>query len=270
MSDFLSRLVQRTLEPAKTVRPRTRSLFEPVPTSAPQMHVAPEHLDEIETSPSPVAPPNLRARPAREPGAEPLPSREERAEPARGEMRREGERAEIETVVRQPVIREERAPRFEPIVGRRATREAVSFADASVEEQPPPRRHGTRADALEGSDDDASPTRSAPSIEPVSPRVRRAEEAVLIARAPVVPVAPQPFASTPRNAEPAAPVRAFARRGVEPHEHPAASEPEIHVTIGRVEVRAVPAEPASSKPGHDRPRVMTLDEYLQRRAEGMR
>jgi hypothetical protein len=46
---------------------------------------------------------------------------------------------------------------------------------------------------------------------------------------------------------------------------PAASPPSVHVTIGRVEVRAsTPAQPARSRP--QPPRIMSLDEYLTQRA----
>lgn len=44
------------------------------------------------------------------------------------------------------------------------------------------------------------------------------------------------------------------------------SEPTVHVTIGRVEVRAVTASPSDrARPGHPSP-VMSLDEYLRTRA----
>jgi hypothetical protein len=43
--------------------------------------------------------------------------------------------------------------------------------------------------------------------------------------------------------------------------------PSIHVTIGRVEVRATPP-PVRSRPQAAQPRGMTLDEYLRRRASG--
>jgi hypothetical protein len=48
----------------------------------------------------------------------------------------------------------------------------------------------------------------------------------------------------------------------------AAPAPTVHVTIGRVEVRATHAPAASARPRSAPPPVMSLDEYLKRRAEG--
>ena len=45
-----------------------------------------------------------------------------------------------------------------------------------------------------------------------------------------------------------------------------AAEPTIHVTIGRVEVRAVTPPAPSSRKGRDASPVMSLDEYLRTRA----
>ncbi|MFF2043765.1 hypothetical protein ACFVVX_25425 [Kitasatospora sp. NPDC058170] len=53
-----------------------------------------------------------------------------------------------------------------------------------------------------------------------------------------------------------------ARRG-----RPSAPAPVVHVTIGRVEVRAVPAGPTGPERGRsEEPAVTTLDQYLRRRA----
>jgi hypothetical protein len=48
----------------------------------------------------------------------------------------------------------------------------------------------------------------------------------------------------------------------------APSPPSIHVTIGRVEVRATPPPPAGSRDKPTLPPVMSLEEYLGRRAAG--
>jgi len=50
----------------------------------------------------------------------------------------------------------------------------------------------------------------------------------------------------------------------------AAAAPTIHVTIGRVEVRATPPPPAGSRAKATLPSVMSLEEYLGRRAAGGR
>jgi hypothetical protein len=58
------------------------------------------------------------------------------------------------------------------------------------------------------------------------------------------------------------------------HQVPARSESGreetvVHVTIGRIEVRAV-REPAKPAPQPARPPAMSLEEYLRRRSEGAR
>lgn len=47
-------------------------------------------------------------------------------------------------------------------------------------------------------------------------------------------------------------------------------EPVINVTIGRIEVRAIPASAQPAQKPRSMPPVMTLDEYLRKRAEGER
>jgi hypothetical protein len=58
-------------------------------------------------------------------------------------------------------------------------------------------------------------------------------------------------------------------RSQPPHEIPAA-EPSIHVTIGRVEVRATLPAPARSQPPRAAAPIMSLDQYLRDRAGGGR
>jgi hypothetical protein len=47
-------------------------------------------------------------------------------------------------------------------------------------------------------------------------------------------------------------------------------EPVINVTIGRIEVRAMPPSTQQVKKPRSTPPVMTLDEYLQKRSKGDR
>jgi erythromycin esterase-like protein len=49
-----------------------------------------------------------------------------------------------------------------------------------------------------------------------------------------------------------------------------APEQVINVTIGRIEVRATAPPPAQARSANQKPPVMSLDEYLQRRAGGGR
>jgi hypothetical protein len=79
----------------------------------------------------------------------------------------------------------------------------------------------------------------------------------------------------PRRARPAPPAGPELRprpAGPDPAAaagKPAAPEPVIHVSIGRIEVRAVPAESrTAARP--EQPQPMSLDEYLERRNQGGR
>jgi hypothetical protein len=72
----------------------------------------------------------------------------------------------------------------------------------------------------------------------------------------IKPIPPASIATTPRLLPPPAPQR-----------EPAVEKPSIHVTIGRVEVRATPPA-ARARPPAAQPRVMSLDEYLRGRTPG--
>jgi hypothetical protein len=87
------------------------------------------------------------------------------------------------------------------------------------------------------------------------------------------PASPGVAASVPTPATPPAPAAALAPaaptadvRGAEPQ-----PEPVISISIGRVEVRATTAspQPPGAAPARER-RVMSLDDYLERRARGGR
>ncbi len=94
----------------------------------------------------------------------------------------------------------------------------------------------------------------------------------------IQPVAPPPGAAKPARKFPAPVVRAVPREPAPPdslepsgaprHHIPAPPAPAIHVTIGRVEVRAVPP-PAPKVAQPARPKL-SLDEYLAQRAGGSR
>jgi hypothetical protein len=78
----------------------------------------------------------------------------------------------------------------------------------------------------------------------------------VVVRGPVA--APPPATRTaPRRAGPVMPRALAAQRR---------SEPDVHVTIGRVEVRATP--PPSPPVRRNAPQPMSLDEYLRRRTSG--
>ncbi|HEY2800172.1 MAG TPA: hypothetical protein VGI85_06235 [Chthoniobacterales bacterium] len=73
------------------------------------------------------------------------------------------------------------------------------------------------------------------------------------------------------QAEPS-PRSALAANSLDPaNELPSNEAPIVHVTIGRIEVRATPAAtPAPRKPSRTTPPKLTLDAYLKERREGRR
>jgi hypothetical protein len=72
---------------------------------------------------------------------------------------------------------------------------------------------------------------------------------------PIVPVVPASTVPSPRMLPPS------------PKREHTAERPSIHVTIGRVEVRATPP-PTRARPQAPQARAMSLDEYLRQRASG--
>jgi hypothetical protein len=106
------------------------------------------------------------------------------------------------------------------------------------------------------------------SVEPARPPTQDGD-ARSTPGGPVAPVTPArrmpvPVVVTPRRAD--ARVEAPARlRGAEPNEAP----PPVMVTIGRIEVRAVPA-PAVARPVRAAPSTMSLEDYLHERSRGLR
>ena len=63
--------------------------------------------------------------------------------------------------------------------------------------------------------------------------------------------------------------RTSARAGAGPDNAPAPIQQTIHVTIGRIEVRATPPPSAPARKQNAAP-VMSLDEYLKTRSGGQR
>jgi hypothetical protein len=128
----------------------------------------------------------------------------------------------------------------------------------------------------------------------LAPRQRRRPEPDLDAdrraeRAPASREAPLPrervvVVNTVRVVDPATPAVVPAQGPASPRifpelapdrpaaetEHDAELEPDVQVTIGRIEVRAVPGAPAAALEQARRPAVMTLEEYLRRRSGAAR
>jgi hypothetical protein len=138
------------------------------------------------------------------------------------------------------------------------------------------------AAAVEPPSDGASPSKPMPQKSiaplrdpPLTPehRVPAAERRQTPRGVPLIPrqpaaarPAPQPVPASPSDQRTSsAPPRIVVERST-PSDSAAG---EVHVTIGRIEVRAVPAPaPAAPRPKPATPAVMSLDQYLRRRAGG--
>jgi hypothetical protein len=294
MSDFLGQLIDRSFGRADSVRPRPVALFEPsqpasgnlvppdvepydagdqvpAPASMPSNAApAPRHMSPAAPSqaastrplrmpsPAPTAQPDVppavihyQVEPtaAGEPPALPRVAPPAMVEPTQHYGTRdvvvervleEARQASpprtaaptvIESTLLQPILRE--------VVVER-TAEAPPLPAATPREVFPP--HVLSADV-----------RDQAGSAPDAPRPPRALKPLTEAAPPVV-VQPR---MERRRREPAAPETSIS-----------ATRPTIQVTIGRVEVRAIPAPAPPGRRPHPQPTVMTLDEYLKQRAGG--
>jgi hypothetical protein len=258
MSDFLMRLAARELGEVPVLAPRVRSLYEG------ERGVLAE--PDRSTSPDPRLEPGLRRtiRPAPEPHAAPPISSDPR--PASVEV----EQRPVEASAPAPLVSEKKV-HSDPIA---RARELPILAEprATAEERAatPPRGELLTAIPIRARDS-ASPSsiaaaeRAVPVREPIA-RLERVQAQSALGpsreRAPkLVPAVVRrfddPIASVPRR-----PARA-------PAPGPLATEPPIHVSIGRIEVTAVSSAPRAKEKSKPRPRA-SLDEYLSERRRGPR
>lgn len=143
------------------------------------------------------------------------------------------------------------SPAREPVVAMRREAGPASFAPASPVE----------------------PVRPARSVlpEPPPPRPNRESTAPRAERAETAPAAPKIAAEVSRH--PATPTRRETRREAYASLRAAAAPepPAVHVTIGRIEVRAVaPPVPTPARRTPRHPAPLALDEYLEQRRSGRR
>jgi hypothetical protein len=256
-SDFLSGLLDRAQGRAPVLERRRPSMFEPShPTSGMGMGLveAGEFVD-AEDAPAP------RRRTAAPESAPDLPMRAKAVpvveEPPAARVRKP---AEIQEPVRPPLrphvaasskTVETRTVR-ETIVERQIEKSAIEIRVAT------PKPPAVDAPAIA-------------AIRPASAPVRHEDEARPKPVA-LLPEHPQPGKSLPPAARPA--IQPATRRAAAAKPRPAPAEPmeaaapTIHVTIGRVEVRAVPA--AALAPGAVRPFApkLNLEDYLRSRGGG--
>lgn len=244
MSDFLDRMAARAIGGDATLAPRLPSLFEPL-QRAPIM----PSLDEGEAPARPhdalaAAPP---AHDIANPPRSPVPARASIEPPA----------AHVTPAPRAPL----------PTPARAATERPRELL------QPPPAAASpARASAAEPAATPSVPARPTASLSPLPPRqVRVAPARQEAARRAPVPggallPAPSPvFATTPAASASPGPRRtvqaaAHAERAV------ATTEPVVHVSIGRLEVRAAPAAAAPPR-RREGPRPGSLDDYLRQRGK---
>jgi hypothetical protein len=253
MSSFLDNLAARVLHPAAALRPRLAGLFEPPDGNSSSSAPLPADIAQTVVAP---APRNLMqdARPvARQPApierqviaqrtaaAPPVPPMASPPLPAH---------SQIEPWPTYTSLAQERQPSAAP--------RHTTPADVEVSLARPDREvaRPSSQPAMQQTNWHAA----APAV-PSQPSERSPEPAIVPARrAPVEPIG-APAQPRPAAEPPAARVDATA---------PPAPAPTIHVTIGRVEVRA--NLPAASQPAAPRRgSAISLDDYLQQQAERRR
>jgi hypothetical protein len=295
MGDFLSNLVAKSLNRTEGVQPRTRSLFEPLPGTrgrapgfVPGLEQDGEQARaEVETGSvrqgeraprraGPTSPatsvslrsgswqaaqqdssermqePRVQAPAFAPPATVVQPTGNPRGEPGLGATRgmpsswRPGASLEFAGAVsRREGLEVEGHPAFEPLV-----RERVIERIVAPESRGTPsggELHAERAEA-DGSLRLHSDRRQPEAL--VDHRPLLAAERVVV----------QPQVKLVPRSEPEIPASVPSTAEVEP-------APTIHVSIGRIEVRATPPATAARKP-RSAPPVMSLDEYLKRHTRG--
>ena len=275
MTDYLTQLVLRARQPDLAIQPRLASRFEPprqpadaVPGLAPSSPDTPEWPDPIDVSPVPASAP-----------VDHRPKRNRRHDAVDVTIPSGGENERAETEAPGPVAK--------PRVGTRSARRRADAQPPAGDPQDPSRvprvtlvgRPGRDLDvparppealrkAVEQRERDRAPSRGPtrePDRSPLGDRI--ATESVRHAERPrpeTTSPAPQPrervarleAVFTPQVSRPVA---------VPDIERPAVPEgPTIHVTIGRVEIRAAVPAPAVRK-AQSRPPAMSLEQYLKQR-----
>lgn len=268
MSNFLTRLAARTLDPKPGLRPVTKPIFAPDDPAGTIAEMRTER--EPEKSRAEAAPRENEPEEAR------------RDPPERHTLIQETIRTvEKETPRAQPPELRE-APRTQPPEAREtpralipetmlpAPRQAEQRREQIAREETPPEREPSAA-ITETKSTPEYPTRFEPErrhLRPVTPTPESEPEPP---RRPPLVEAPQaePHERTrsiliPRLSEPpAAPVSPKTDHAPTP-----TPAPSIEVTIGRIEVRAASASPAPSPSRRDAPRSLRLDEYLRGKEGG--
>jgi hypothetical protein len=249
VTDFLYRLAARTLDPQAGIAPRVRSRFEPT-GAAGVLTVVEEELEAPAAAPVATQTSQAAARPA-EPVAAPRPARERaaHAEPPALAPRAAPARPAPSAVTPEPTPLAEDRPEPEPTPASVRAGGARRTETVRIAQRRPPDAHDAR-----------EPAGAAPPQAAETPSVRATRPAtapvVVAAQTRVVRAAAAPFVAA----------RAPQVFPVEPAAAPVASPP-VQVSIGRIEVRAVPqAAPAPARAVA--PPIPSLEDYLASRADG--
>jgi len=252
MSDYLELLISRSFAALDVIRPRSVSRFE---RRSPGLPVG------IAASPDPgMAEPRRQVTTVTAPREVSPPSRHDDALRVRPQT----------TEPPAPLVTTVTPPPVSPLASDAGVRPAPAPRQERIGAAPvaaPPMRHAviqpTRHDVIV-----ERPAGRPPSLEPrpqapSQPSLATPTLAVLPAGGRPHPVPESP----PRPIESATAIEPrFAAREHRPST-PSSEPPAIHVTIGRIEIRATSAA-APVREQHRQPSVMSLDEYLKQRAGG--
>ena len=285
MSDFLSQLADRALARSPMVRPRLQSIYESPAASALQNPVE-EHLEV------PAVPPRVfeSARERRLPRGdeEPRP-KQSSAEMDRKPVTTPEQRAGSQAPPEQPTVPKWDDPRPAPLPEQIESAGTIKAAEPETPRRPTVRkderhlepvtreRAGQPVSPFEEEKTSVSDRSLENDLDARTPVTAKQSTAPRIfspeSKAPAKKPASQPTAVTaqpaqrpPKQAAPAFPLTPLPREGP-----PFAAAPSVHVTIGRVEVRAVlpPAPEPRPVPAPSSTRL-SLDEYLKRNAGAAR
>lgn len=245
MSDFLDRVAARAGDGATALAPRLPSLFEPL-QRAPLMAVA----ETTEAAPEPRrANAHSETTEQRADPPAPRPRAAATAEPSQASP-------SLRAADASPAVSSTKPPQATPALEKAVVATHQSEPAPAAALRPSPR---------------VMPASPPPS--PILPRaLRRAPEPTSVATATpatgsLLPPATPVFATPPMAASARAAAGA-ARRASTTTSSPAAAAPEpvVHVSIGRIEVRAAPTPTAPAR-RRDGPQPASLDDYLRQRGK---
>jgi hypothetical protein len=265
MTDFLSSLVERSFGTAPAIRPRVSSLFEPVSSRASSAAIetelsAREPIDRAEEHVSSV------------------PEESRASSPSAASLHEDIAGVSAHVPVRHVPSSSDRTVDVKPATLWAAMREITPEPKADHRVVTPDRTQEEAIDAPQRSEIATARVTSAPAD--ASQRGSATQPMVPISAEPRVPAIHDRGLVVPSTAATrvAADLRqaAAAWHGTARHHHrddahaiatpiPAPSDRDVHVTIGRIEVRAVSSGRAPARERSTSP-VMSLDAYLRRQA----